>query len=69
MGTLDSAYPDGLKKEEKKPRSKRHEKKPDDGSDTAKADEPRRRGEGGRQCAQEIGEACEASSWSATPTS
>src|SRR5258708_24649650 len=40
-GTIDSAYPDGLKKEEQKPdEAKADEKKPDEAKpDTAKADE------------------------------
>jgi ABC-type uncharacterized transport system involved in gliding motility auxiliary subunit len=44
MGTLDSAYPDGLKTEEKKPdEAKSDEKKPDEAKpDTAKADEAKK---------------------------
>jgi ABC-type uncharacterized transport system involved in gliding motility auxiliary subunit len=43
-GTLDSAYPDGLKKEETKPdEAKADEKKPDEAkADTAKADESKK---------------------------
>src|SRR5260370_38930531 len=43
-GTLHSAYPDGLKKAEKKPdEAKDDEKKPDEAKpDTAKADEPKK---------------------------
>jgi ABC-type uncharacterized transport system involved in gliding motility auxiliary subunit len=43
-GTLDSAYPDGLKKEETKPdEAKADEKKPDEAKpDTAKADESKK---------------------------